>query len=64
MSLTSSWEVPDAVPLALSTISIQGPPMHSNPLTLPHEALSLEEASEEICRSVEYHLLGTHMDRG
>jgi hypothetical protein len=64
MSLTSSWEVPDTVPLALSTISIQDRPMYLNPLTLPHEALSLEEVSKEICRSVEYHLQGIHLGRG
>lgn len=64
MSLARAWKVEDAVSLAQSTVSIQDRPMRPNPLALPHGALSLEEVSEESCRSVKYQLQGAHMSAG
>jgi hypothetical protein len=38
--------------------------MPSNPLTLPYGDLTATEISQEICRSVEYHLREPHLHSG
>ncbi len=60
LELANDWNVQDAPLLALSKMPNQDRPLSSNPLTLPHEALSHTEVLSEICRSMEYCLQEPH----
>ena len=60
LELASDWEVHNAPLLTLASLSKRERPLCSNPLALPHEALSAAEAVSEICRSIEYCLQDPH----
>jgi hypothetical protein len=54
----STWGVDNAAALALEQILPDEQTNPTNPLTLPHEYLSVNEIAIEICRSVEFFLQG------
>jgi hypothetical protein len=64
LELANGWNVEDAPRLALSNLRNQGQPSRSNPLVLPHHALSSLEVYSEICRSIEYFLQEPHATVG
>ena len=60
LELADDLGIEDLPLLALSGMTRQDRPVRSNPLTLPHEALSSAEAFSEIYRSIEYCLQEPH----
>jgi hypothetical protein len=63
-NLAKFWAGENSIHLALSPFPTKERPAATNPLTLPHEDLTIAEISREICRSVEYHLQEPHTHSG
>ena len=49
---------------ALSIWPISTRPLPTNPLILPSESLQFDDTRSELCRCIEYHLLGVHASSG
>lgn len=64
MHIASSWKILDLPAQALASMDIRTTSAHAGPLLLPHEHLSLKDVSQEVCRSIEYHLLDDHDSNG
>lgn len=54
LRLAKGWGMDNAPFRALSLCRHQDWPLPSNPLILPHEALTIAEVCTELCRSIEY----------
>lgn len=61
LEVAESWGIHDASAQALSSLeNIGDRPATAGPLALPHDGTSRQEAAQEILRSVEYYLQGSH----
>jgi hypothetical protein len=58
------WVGENSTPSRAFSVPAQARPTVSNLLTLPHEDLTTAKISQEICRSIEYHLQEPHNHSG